>query len=173
MVDSVTASAPYYSYINQFQGVQNTSNPPSTSPTHITPATSTSPSNNNTSSNASALKSNNLTSEILSLLQGNNSGSVNPTLSLLGGGATSNDNLLAAQMANLYSSAANASITQTKNNATPIVPPANAPATGAALIDNLLSSLSQASVAYNHTIQQNVQNAINSYTPNSVPPLTT
>lgn len=174
MVGSVTASTSYYSYLNQILGVQSTS--PTT--TSSTPAPSSSSTNNTTASNASSavsslLSGNSFKPEILSLLQGNNSSGVfDPVDSLLNGGTSSNNNALTSLLTNLYSTSASAAVTKARNNASPTTSGTPTPVAGAALIDSLISALSHASVAYNSTMQQNVQNMINSYNPGGIQPVT-
>jgi len=182
MVDSVASTPQYYSYLGNVLGVQNTSQPPATSPAVVTPAKSTSSTNNNPSSpnSPSAVSqllgggAGSFAPEILSLLQNNSQGGgFDPVASLLGG--TSTYNPFTTVLSNLYGSSAAASITQTKDNTTPPAPASTtAQPTGASLINSLINTSTQASVAYNNANLQNVSSVVtaNSYQADGVTPIT-
>ena len=164
MVSSV-ASIPYFSYLGQLQGNSSSSasNSSSSTPSNSTPTTASA----NGSSAVSSLlgnQSSGFSPEILSLLQSNSSGSFDPVSSLLGG--TSTNNATTSLYTNLYDSVAAAALQKAQS----IVPQTQQTASSASAnnpannIDNLISGLTQSSIAYNQTLLQNVQAAVTKIT---------
>lgn len=168
MVSSVT-SAPY-SYLNQLLGASTTTATSTSGASTATtvPATSTASSGSGTSTAqslvSSLLSGGAFSSEALSLLQQDSSGSFDPISTLLGG--TSTNDPLTSEYANLYATVESAALQQAKTDNTSAVTPAST-------IDNLVNTQTQASIAYNQTLQQNVANILtaNSYGPDGVTPL--
>lgn len=171
-----------YSYLNQLEGVQNTTEPTSTSPTTVAPAATTDTTNTTQTSAPSNAALSTLTPEILSLLQ---DGSGNDSLdSLLGDNTASSNTSITTLLDSLYTGAAQAAITQAQNNTTgsgtattgtgTTTTTSNQTLTGAALVDDVVSALTQASIAYNNSNLQNAQNILsaNSYGPDGITPIT-
>ena len=154
MVSSIT-STPYYSYLNQLQGIGNPASP-------STPATSPAAPATTGASLVSSLLGGGYTPEVLSLLQENNGDTFNPVTDLLGG--TGTNNALTQLYSSLYDSAAAANITQAQENSAPgspvVKPGTTAPATAGNSAQDLINAQIQASVAYNKTLQQNVANTV-------------
>lgn len=155
MVSSIT-SAPYFSYLNQLQGIQDSS---------VTPTASSSAPSSNTASQtvasdevSSLLGSSGFAPEVLSLLQENSAGSFDPITSLLGG--TSTNDPLTSIYANLFASSEAASLQTAQTHATQIASETASAATTSP-VQSLINNLTTASVAYNNTITQNAQNVIN------------
>ena len=155
MTSAITPQVISYSYLNQIQGVNNTTTPPATAPAKVTPVVTTqTPNTADTQSQAADTVSKLLggagggfSTAILSLLQSNSNGSFDPVGTLLGG--TSTNNKFTPILTNLYNSVSDAVITKAKNTA--IVPSSNKPniTNGSGLIDNLIQQQLTASVAYN------------------------
>ncbi len=172
MVSSVT-STPYYSYLSQLQG--STDTVPSANSTAVTPTSTagTSPATTSQSLVSSLLSgstSGNFSSEILSLLQQNSTGSFDPITTLLGG--TSTNDGLTSIFANLFASSTASTLTQAQDNGT-AQKDATTAATQISSSQNLINQLTQASIAYNQTNLQNIQNVVaaNSYDADGVTPL--
>jgi len=168
---------PYYSYLNQLQGVADTIGAPvtptkSTTPPATSSASSTSSQNNTAASLVSSLLNggNSFSPEILSLLQQNSSGNFDPITSLLGG--TSTNDPLTSILANLYAGGVASSLTQAQDNSAQQTADTKAVA-ATSPVQNLVNASAQASLAYNQTILQNAQNIINanSYQADGVTPL--
>lgn len=174
MVSSVT-SVPYFSYLNQLQGIGDTAaNPPASQ----TSTSSTSTAKAGQAALASLLSNPSAFSpEVLGLLQSNTGAGVD---SLLGQSSIGTTNPLTGLLDSLYSSSASAAVTQAADNVTNAntsggTGSGTATSTsGASLISNLVNSYTQASVSYNNTNLQNSQNTVsaNSFGPDGVTPLT-
>lgn len=167
MVSSVTSN-PYFSYLSQLQGVGNT---PSGSSGVTTPATTGASSGSGSSTSQSLVSSllggNAFTPEVLSLLQPSSSGTFNPITTLLGGEGT--NDALTSLYTNLYDSAAAANLSQAQDQNTPATtssgngtstPATTTPTTA----ESLIAQQTQASIAYNQTLQQSAANNLQTIT---------
>jgi hypothetical protein len=153
MVSSVGSST-YYSYLNQLQGTQAASSTSSASGlSSATAAATTAASTTSQSLVSSLLSGGAYSSSVLSLLQENSSGGFNPITSLLGG--ASENTGLTTLYSNLYDSASAAVLTQAQETNTP-----TAAVTTTTNAETLINAQTQASIAYNQTLQQNTAAAL-------------
>ncbi len=150
------SSLPYYSYLNQLQGKGNSSS-----------STTGGASNGSGSSSSSSLVSsllgggNAYTSSIIGLLQPDSSGSFNPIATLLNG--PSANSALTNLYTGLYDSVAAASLVQAGQGATVSTSSGSGASTSKApgtTAQSLIAAQTQASIAYNKTLQQNAANVL-------------
>jgi len=166
------SSLPYYSYLNTLQGSSAAATPGSTSSGSGSSTAGTSATATSQSLVSSLLgNSNAYSSEALSLLQENSSGSFDPITTLLGG--TGTNDALTSEYAGLYASAVSASLAQAQTDGTEQEATTAQTTSSTDPVFNLINGQTQASIAYNQTIQQNAQSVLsaNSYGPDGVTPL--
>lgn len=164
MVSSV-ASVPYYSYLNQLQGVGDSAATPAVSTSSGSGASSVAATNAQSLVSSLLGNSNGFAPEVLSLLQENGSGSFDPIASLLNGPST--NNALTNVYANLYDAASAATLTTAQDNAAPSATGGASSGSGASAppanpVQSLINEQTQASIAYNQTLVQNSATAVKS-----------
>jgi len=173
MVTPVSSASQYSPYITSLlDPIPSTGKRSSSAPTTTSSSSDNTPTSVSTNSSlvSSLLSGGSFSPEVLSLLQppGSN-GDFNPITDLLSGSGP--NNAVTDLLSSLYTTSASAAVTQAQNAANPAKatnPTGGSSSSsttspnGANIINNLINTATQASVAYDNTLFQNAKAVLNS-----------